>query len=79
MDDLEAGPAAALVQGYKDGGMAAVGKHFPGHGYVRADSHHELPRDDRPYAEMYTPAAREIVEHAYRRELDRFGYAFLAR
>ena len=44
--------AAALVQGYKDGGMGAVGKHFPGHGYVRADSHHELPRDDRPYAEI---------------------------
>ena len=46
--------AAALVQGYKDGGMAAVGKHFPGHGYVRADSHHELPHDDRPYAEIET-------------------------
>src|SRR5688572_79074 len=44
--------AAALVQGYKDGGMAAVGKHFPGHGYVRGDSHHELPRDGRPYAEV---------------------------
>jgi len=44
--------AAALVQGLRAGGVAAVGKHFPGHGYVRADSHHELPRDDRIYAEI---------------------------
>ena len=28
------------------------------------------------YAELYTPASRAIVERAYRRELDRFGYDF---
>jgi beta-N-acetylhexosaminidase len=50
--DAVAELGAALVQGFKDGGMAAVGKHFPGHGYVRADSHHELPQDDRAYAEI---------------------------
>jgi hypothetical protein len=33
-------------------------------------------RRDVRYAELYTPAARAIVERAYRRELDRFGYAF---
>jgi beta-N-acetylhexosaminidase len=44
--------AAALVQGLKEGGMGAVGKHFPGHGHVRADSHLELPVDDRPYADI---------------------------
>src|SRR5437764_6616486 len=42
--------ALALMQGLKHGGMSAVGKHFPGHGHVRADSHHELPVDDRDYA-----------------------------
>jgi len=44
--------ARALVQGLRQGGMSAVGKHYPGHGYVRADSHHEIPVDDRSYAEI---------------------------
>ncbi len=44
--------ALGLVHGLRDGGMSSVGKHFPGHGHVRADSHHELPVDPRPLAEM---------------------------
>lgn len=44
--------ANGLMQGLRQAGMAAVGKHFPGHGHVRADSHVELPVDERPYTEL---------------------------
>lgn len=44
--------AAALIRGLGDGGMAAVGKHFPGHGYVAADSHVAIPIDDRTLADI---------------------------
>lgn len=35
--------ATAQVEGYADGGVVGVVKHFPGHGSVPADSHLELP------------------------------------
>jgi beta-N-acetylhexosaminidase len=44
--------ARALLQGLRLGGMSGVGKHFPGHGHVRADSHLEVPVDGRPYTEI---------------------------
>ena len=44
--------ADALLAGLGAGGMASVGKHFPGHGFVRADSHHEVPVDDRALAQI---------------------------
>ncbi|OXR49629.1 MULTISPECIES: beta-N-acetylhexosaminidase [unclassified Pusillimonas] len=44
--------ARALIQGLMLSGMAACGKHFPGHGYVQADSHHEIPVDDRPLEDI---------------------------
>lgn len=36
-----------FVIGLRNGGMESVGKHFPGHGTVKADSHYECPIDER--------------------------------
>jgi beta-N-acetylhexosaminidase len=44
--------AGALVRGLASGGAPAVGKHFPGHGFVEADSHHALPIDPRTLEEL---------------------------
>lgn len=44
--------AFALMQGLKKGGMPAVGKHFPGHGFVVADSHVSMPVDDREFDQI---------------------------
>ncbi|MFA7270096.1 MAG: beta-N-acetylhexosaminidase [Sterolibacterium sp.] len=45
--------AGALIAGLRRAGMANVGKHFPGHGFVVADSHLAIPVDDRPVSALY--------------------------
>jgi beta-N-acetylhexosaminidase len=42
--------AAELIRGFASGGMRAVGKHFPGHGFAAMDSHKGVPRDERDVA-----------------------------
>ncbi|MBU0589608.1 MAG: beta-N-acetylhexosaminidase [Gammaproteobacteria bacterium] len=39
--------AKSLMQGLLQSGMANCGKHFPGHGFVKADSHVDIPVDRR--------------------------------
>ncbi|MFM1896340.1 MAG: hypothetical protein RLZZ385_1414 [Pseudomonadota bacterium] len=57
--------AAAYIGGMHEAGMAATGKHFPGHGSVAADSHVEIPVDERDLAQL--------------RELDLIPFARCAR
>ena len=53
-----------LMLGLKQSGMGAVGKHFPGHGYIAADSHLEVPVDERSFEDIemldLVPFARMI-------------------
>lgn len=50
--------AGAYMLGMREAGMSAVGKHFPGHGGVAADSHTAIPIDKRPLADIW---AEDII------------------
>ena len=50
--------ARGLMQGLSQAGMASCGKHFPGHGHVRGDSHHEVPVDRRSLKAILADDAR---------------------
>jgi beta-N-acetylhexosaminidase len=52
---------AAMVRGLQGGGVAAVVKHFPGHGASAVDSHLALPRIEASPDEL---RARELVPFA---------------
>ncbi len=44
--------AHALSLGLNEAGMSSVGKHFPGHGFVAADSHLAVPVDERGLTDL---------------------------
>jgi beta-N-acetylhexosaminidase len=59
--------ANAWIRGMRRAGMEAVGKHFPGHGSVKGDSHHVMPFDRRSLTEIealdLVPFRRVIDTH----------------
>ncbi len=59
--------AQGLILGMKKAGMSSVGKHFPGHGFVRADSHLEVPIDERDFVDL------ELEDLVPFRQLTHFG------
>ena len=66
--------AKSLMHGLLQSGMANCGKHFPGHGFVKADSHTDIPVDKRslkailnedaaPYGWLNTTLASVMPAH----------------
>ena len=73
--------AKSLMHGLLQSGMANCGKHFPGHGFVRADSHTEIPVDRRslkiiladdaaPYEWLNTTLASVMPAHVVYPKVD---------
>lgn len=69
--ELVARLGTAIVRGLQDNGVAACGKHFPGHGDTSVDSHLELPLVEHP------PDRIRRVECVPFREAIRAGVAFI--
>ena len=73
--------AKSLMHGMLQSGMANCGKHFPGHGFAKADSHTEIPVDRRslktilaqdaaPYAWLGTALASVMPAHVVYPKVD---------
>ncbi|WP_089604267.1 beta-N-acetylhexosaminidase [Acinetobacter piscicola] len=54
--------ASAFMTGMQRAGMATTGKHFPGHGSVKADSHVAAAIDHREYQEIYNNDMQSFIQ-----------------
>lgn len=45
--------STAYIEGMRSAGMSATGKHFPGHGWADADTHHADAVDGRSFDELW--------------------------
>ncbi len=61
--------ADAYIDGMEQAGLRAIGKHFPGHGGVEADSHHDLPVDSRSLMMLHEQDMMPFEELIRRRRL----------
>ncbi len=82
--------AKSLVQGLLQSGMANCGKHFPGHGHVRGDSHEAIPVDKRslkavlgddalPYAWLNSCLTSVMPAHVIYSRVDKRPAGFSSR
>jgi beta-N-acetylhexosaminidase len=82
--------AKSLMHGLLQAGMANCGKHFPGHGFVKADSHTEVPIDKRslkailaddaqPYEWLSTSLTSVMPAHVIYPKVDARPAGFSAR
>ena len=61
--------ATAYIEGMRDAGMASTGKHFPGHGAIKEDSHLAIPIDKRSYSEILAADIQPFI-HLFKEGLD---------
>jgi beta-N-acetylhexosaminidase len=82
--------AKSLMHGLLRSGMSNCGKHFPGHGFVKADSHAEIPVDGRtlkailaddaaPYPWLSTTLASVMPAHVIYPKVDAKPAGFSSR
>lgn len=82
--------AKSLMHGLLQSGMANCGKHFPGHGFVKGDSHTEVPVDKRslkailaddakPYEWLSTSLASVMPAHVIYPKVDERPAGFSPR